>query len=193
MIEREQECARLSAALADGGLVLIEGPAGSGRSLLLEHTRREARERGMTVFAARAGELEQAFAFGVVRQLFERELLGASAQRRAELLAGAAALAAPAVGLDDGAAPRWSTRRSRSCTASTGSWPTSPSERPCCSSIDDAHWADAASLRALAYLAARLEGLPVDDRGRGALRRRPRGRCSTSSRSPRATCCGPRR
>ena len=34
-------------------------------------------------------------------------------------------------------------------------------ESPLLISVDDAHWADALSLRFLDYLAARLEGLPV--------------------------------
>ena len=94
-----------------------------------------------------------------MRQLFERALLNASAERRAELLAGAAALAAPAIGFDGDAAPvdapfsvlhgiYWLTAN-LAC------------EAPVLLAVDDAHWADVASLRALAYLAGRLDGLPV--------------------------------
>ena len=161
-IERDGERARLSRALdraiaREGGLVLIEGPAGIGRSTELEATRRAARERGMTVLAARASELEQTYPFGVVRQLFERELLSASADRRAELLADAAVLAAPALGLDGRppaavdapfsilhgwtGSPRAS---SRSC------WPSTTRSGP-----------TGASLRALLYLTARLEGQAI--------------------------------
>ena len=51
--------------------------------------------RAITVRSARAGELEQGFGFGVVRQLLEVTLLGANAAERARLLAGAAALSEP--------------------------------------------------------------------------------------------------
>jgi DNA-binding CsgD family transcriptional regulator len=164
-IEREAERAQLRALLdraaaGDGGLVLVEGPAGAGRSLLLEETRRDARDRGMTVLAARGGELEQSFAFGIVRQLFERALLGASADRRAELLSGSAALAAPAVGFDDGAAPAVDA----SFSVLHGIYwlvANYAVAQPVLLAVDDAHWADAPSLRSLLYLAARLDGLGV--------------------------------
>ena len=191
MIEREQECARLRAALADGGLVLIEGPAGSGRSLLLEHTRREARERDVAVFAARAGELEQAFAFGVVRQLFERELLGASAQRRAELLTGAAALAAPAIGLDDGAAPAVVDAPFSVLHGVYWLVANLAAERPCCSRSTTPNGLTNRACARSPTSRRGSKGSPSRSSSRCAPAR-PRGR-SKSSRSRRVTCCGPRR
>lgn len=159
LIEREGELATLRDSLVracdgDGSLVLIEGAPGIGRTSLLDAARRDARSRGMTVLTARASELERAFAFGVVRQLFERELLGASADRRAELLSGAAALAAPAIGLD-GAAP--AVVDAPFSVLHGLHWLTVAFE-PVLVAVDDVHWADEASLRALLYLAGRLEG-----------------------------------
>ena len=52
-----------------GAVVLIEGPAGIGKSRLLAAARERA--RGMTVLTARCSELEREFSFGAVRQLFE--------------------------------------------------------------------------------------------------------------------------
>ena len=49
----------------------------------------------MQVLGARGSELERSFSYGVVRQLFEPFLASLPAQERAELLAGAAGLAAP--------------------------------------------------------------------------------------------------
>src|ERR1700759_4456264 len=87
IIEREQERATLlqSIATAAGGqghLVLIDGPAGIGKTQLLSELRRAAGAGAagggaagagdaMTVLGARASQLERDFPFGVVRQLFE--------------------------------------------------------------------------------------------------------------------------
>jgi len=50
---------------------------------------------GREVLRARGSELEAGFAFGVVRQLFERRLAGAVPGEREALLAGPAATARP--------------------------------------------------------------------------------------------------
>jgi DNA-binding CsgD family transcriptional regulator len=162
VIERDAQRALVATALdralrGAGSLVVLEGPAGIGRTTELEAARRAARERGMTVLSARANELEQAFAFGVVRQLFERELLGASADRRAELLGGAAVLAAPALGLD-GKAPAVA---DAPFSILHGLHWLATGFEPVLLAVDDVHWADRASLRALLYLAGRLEGQAI--------------------------------
>src|SRR5256885_839574 len=100
LLEREAELAAI-AALVDGAqqgagrLLAFEGRAGVGKSRLVAATREAASAAGLDVLSARAGELEQEFAFGVVRQLFESLLATSSDEERAELLAGAASLAAP--------------------------------------------------------------------------------------------------
>ncbi len=53
------------------------------------------------------------------------------------------------------------TRASRRSTACTGWSSTSPTRRRCSCSVDDCHWVDQDSLRFLAFLAQRIEGLPV--------------------------------
>ncbi len=100
LLERDAELATLAAMVAaaragEGQLVAIEGSAGIGKTRLLAEARAAAAEAGLDVLAARAGELEREFAFGVVRQLFEPLLATSTEQERDELLAGAAALAAP--------------------------------------------------------------------------------------------------
>src|SRR3954465_9321333 len=99
MLERETELATLEALLAaartgDGRLVVVEGSAGIGKTRLLAETRKPPEETQFQVFAARAGELEGEFAFGIVRQLFEAPLAAATPDVRAELLSGAAGLSA---------------------------------------------------------------------------------------------------
>src|SRR5689334_17373158 len=105
LLEREGEVEGLVAAISSaaegrGSAVLIEGAAGIGKSELLALARSRAAERGMEVLAARGGELERSFGFGVARQLFEPRLADADAAERRALLQGPAALAARAVLLD---------------------------------------------------------------------------------------------
>ena len=95
LYEREDELARVDALMTAayagrGGVLLIAGPAGIGKTVLLESARERASQAGMRVLAGRGGELESGFSFGVVRQLFEPLLVGASAAEREALLAGAA-------------------------------------------------------------------------------------------------------
>jgi DNA-binding CsgD family transcriptional regulator len=167
LLERESEVAQLGELIAGairgaGGVVLVEGPAGIGKSSLLAHILRQAGERGCTVASARGSELERGFAFGLVRQLYEPLLTGLEADRRVELLEGAAALAAPVFGslVGDEAGPR----EEASHAALHGlHWLTVnlTAAGPLAVAVDDAHWGDAPSLRFLAYLANRIEGLPV--------------------------------
>jgi hypothetical protein len=77
---------------------VIEGPAGIGKTSLLGSVRELARQARMNVRAARGAELEQGFAFGVVRQLFDPLLAAASEADRSQWLAGGAELAAPLFG-----------------------------------------------------------------------------------------------
>ena len=142
-------------------MIFIEGPAGIGKSRLLAESRRRAAERELLVLSARGGELERDFPFGVVRQLFEAQL--ADEGRRGRVLAGAAGAAAPIFGLPgerpDGEAAGEATFGALHALY----WLTLnlSAERPLMLSVDDLHWCDRASLRFVAYLARRLEDVPV--------------------------------
>ena len=98
--EREDELARVDALISaacagHGGVLLVTGPAGIGKTALLEAARERATRAGMRVLAGRGGELESGFSFGVARQLFEPLLAGASAAEREALLTGAARRGSP--------------------------------------------------------------------------------------------------
>src|SRR6476661_7148572 len=98
----------LAAAAAGRGRVLVvEGPAGIGKTRLLDATRAAAAERGFRVLAARASFLEREFGFGVVRDLLTPVLRDPAG--RAALQRGAARLAAPALDLGETAAPVFAT------------------------------------------------------------------------------------
>nr|MDQ3936922.1 ATP-binding protein [Actinomycetota bacterium] len=164
LLDREEELRAIDGALeraraGAGGLVVVEGPPGIGKTRLLEVARGRARESGFLVLAARASELDRAFPLGVVRQLFEPLLVNADARRRGLLLRGAAAQAAPLlveVPEDDG--PRPSLERFHALYWLTANL---ADLGPLALVIDDVHWADAGSQRFLEFLAPRIEGLPV--------------------------------
>ena len=166
LLEREWELDTLAAtigAAADGraGLLLVQGPAGIGKSRLLAEARTLAEERGLCVRSARGGELERDFPFGVVRQLFESQLVDDS--ERSRLLSGAARAAAPVFGHADELEAGGPLGEGTFAVLHGLYWLTVNlcSERALLLVVDDLHWCDSASLRFLAYLARRLEDLPV--------------------------------
>lgn len=162
LLERDAELAAIDALIGDaaGGesrLLLIEGPAGIGKSRLVAETRRRAAGAKIAVRSSRGGELERDFPFGVVRQLFETDVLD---QAREALLGGAAAQARPIFA----AVPGSQDDVDASFAVLHGLyWLTVnlADDRPLMLVVDDLHWCDRPSLRFLAYLVRRLEGLPI--------------------------------
>lgn len=170
LVEREAELREAADLLGAantgaGGAVLVEGPAGIGKSALIRAIRERAAGEGFSVLAGRGAALEREFSFGVVRQLFEPALATAKGPEREALLAGAAGLAQPAIGeLDPAETAEASPTLDPPFAVLHGLyWLTVnlAEQSPLLISIDDAQWSDAASLRFLGYLAGRLEGLPV--------------------------------
>ncbi|GAA3163775.1 hypothetical protein GCM10010531_14800 [Blastococcus jejuensis] len=160
LVDRDRELAAVREALdaLEAGqprLLLIEGPAGIGKTRLLTEARRLAGERSVRVLSARGSQLEAAFGFGVARQLLEPEL---TADRREDLLSGAAS---GARGVFDLA----------TADAGEGSFAVLhglywlvvnlSAAGPVLLAVDDVQWCDSASLRWLAYLVRRLEAVPV--------------------------------
>ena len=106
LLDRGDELDTLEAALAAaragrGGVVVLEGAAGAGKSALIAATSQKARKDGLRVIGARGGELERDYPFGVIRQLYEPVLASVNPKRRARLLAGAAAPAAWVLGMNE--------------------------------------------------------------------------------------------
>jgi DNA-binding CsgD family transcriptional regulator len=140
---------------------MIDGPAGVGKTALLEAARAAAGDAGLLVLRARGAELERAFAFGVVRQLFDEVLRGPGFDPEV-LFAGAARFAAPLLEVAvDGATSVPSDDPFASRHALYWLAANLAAERPLAVLVDDGHWADSASLGVLAHLANRLDGVPV--------------------------------
>ena len=165
LLEREAELAALDALLAaartGGKLLAIEGPAGIGKTRLLAETRERAQASGMLVLAARGSELEHDFSYGVVRQLFEPLLASVPREERDNLFADAAGLASPI--FDPTRLGAEQDEDSSLAMLHGLFWLTAnlTARRPALLAIDDLHWCDPSSLRWLAYLLARLEGLSL--------------------------------
>jgi predicted ATPase len=164
--ERSRELERIESSIAAaragvGALLVIEGPAGIGKTALLSAARERALGRGLDLLAAAGGELERDSAFGVVRQLFGPTLARADEADRAEMLQGAAALAAPL--FDPGAHGAPLGPESEHAALHGLYWLTAgmAAQTPLALAVDDLHWADEPSLRFLLYLVQRLEGMPV--------------------------------
>lgn len=165
MLEREHELARICSALrragdGAGSLLLVEGPAGIGKTTLLDGARAAAAEREMRILAARATELEREFSYGVVRQLVDPVLRRAAPERRQRLLDGADAAVA-ALRLERSAEAPAAASEFAALHGLYWLLANLAEEQPLLVMVDDAHWADLASLRFLAFLGPRLPELPV--------------------------------
>ena len=104
LLERDHELQTLEAQLAAaaagaGGLVIVEGAAGIGKTELLSELTRRAEAAGTRVLLGRSSELERDLGFGIVHQLFEPVLRKLGPETRVEVLAGPAGVAAQALGL----------------------------------------------------------------------------------------------
>jgi hypothetical protein len=151
-----------------GSLLVVEGPAGIGKTSLVRAAHALAGERGFSVLSARGSDLERQFAYGVVRQLLEPRPVAAPADEHSALLGAAAGLATATPGSDGswsepddgGQAPAVDRsflaldRLYQVCVNLAASG-------PLLISVDDAHWSDPLSQRFLAYLSRRLEEHPI--------------------------------
>lgn len=166
LLEREIELGLADELLdgvgnGEGGIALLEGPAGIGKTALLSEVERHATERGAEVLHARASELDHGFSFGIARQLLERRVREAAPAERRTLLAGAARDALPTLGFAVEAAEAEGDASLRSLHGLYWLAANLAGRGPLLLCVDDAHWADRSSLRWLLYTAPRLARLPL--------------------------------
>ena len=166
LLERDAELAAIEGLVetgsgSSGSLLVIEGPPGIGKTALMGEAKALAREAGLQLLSARGSELERSFSYGVVLQLFETFLASRSPTERTELLGGAASLAAPLfeprqVAAGPAAETSLGTMHGLYWLAANAT-----ADGPLLFVVDDLHWCDLPSLRWLAYLLPRIEGLDV--------------------------------
>ncbi len=168
LLERRAELLTLQTLLANvvdgaGRVLMVAGPPGIGKTALISRLVDDARAAGLRVLPARGTDLEQEFAFGVVRQLFEPAITAMAEDGRAEALAGDASLAASLVGAERFGEVA-SARPTELFPLLHGLYwlcANLSAARPLLLSIDDAHWADVPSLKFLEYMSRRVAELPI--------------------------------
>ena len=174
LLERRSELERIEAWLHSvrdgvGAPLVVEGPAGIGKTALVAAAREGARAAGLRVLTAGGSELERDFPYGILRQLLEPYLAAIPADEREELMAGAAALAAPVLAPVDPSAESGGLlgaleTTSRGFAVLHGLYwlcANATQREALVLAIDDGHWADSASLQFLGFLARRLAELPL--------------------------------
>ncbi|HEX5407167.1 MAG TPA: AAA family ATPase [Pseudonocardiaceae bacterium] len=161
LLERDGEMAALRSAMTaagagEGGLMIIAGPPGMGKTGLLAAAVDHARATGLRVLAGCGRELEREIALGVAVELLAPPVAAADPEERPGLLAGPAAAAAPLV-LGRATYPAPDSMLLGLCWLAANL----AASAPLLMAVDDAQWADAASLRFLAMLADRASTLPL--------------------------------
>lgn len=163
LLDRDAELGELGRRIAtarsgSGRVIVVEGPAGIGKSTLLTAAGRAARADGAVVLWARCSPLEEHAAWGMARQLIEPLR---TRPEWGELTAGAAGLAERALA-PEGGGPAPAGEAMHAAARGLVWLVSNLGERgPAVLVVDDVHWADAPSLRWLALLASSLGELRI--------------------------------
>jgi DNA-binding CsgD family transcriptional regulator len=169
LVEREAELAAIAevvgrAARGSGAITLIEGPAGVGKTRLIQAAGELAATEPVRVLRSRGGELERSFPFGVAVQLFGAAVAALGGEERASVLSGAAELAVDLIDPQMPVrAPGVSSPEALFARFHGLYWLCAglAARQPLLLLIDDAHWADEPSLQWLMFMARRLADVPV--------------------------------
>ena len=166
LLERDGELTALESALDSavggrGSVVAVEGPPGIGKSSLVSAGVELARARGMYTISVRATELERSYPYGVVRQTADSVQLDKSDEDRAALFTGAAKLALPILdpgGGEEADNPELMYQRLHGLYWLIANL---ARQQPLLICVDDAQWADEASMAAERFLSLRIADLPM--------------------------------
>ena len=166
LLERSSELATIRRLLGQvragtGAIALIEGAPGIGKTSLVAAAVEFARQRSLAVARARGSELETEFAFGLARQLYEPLVEAVTEEQRDEVFSGAARLARPLVELSATQTPGVRLEPEAALHGLYWLSVNLAAMSPLMLAIDDLQWADPSSLRFVAYLANRIETVPV--------------------------------
>ena len=164
LVGRARERAAIAGALREprGNVVALEGEPGIGKSRLLGHLAASAAADGATVLGARASEFESDLPYALWTDALDAHLADLGDRRLSRLgLADPAGLAAVLPALADVAGQAAPGDRHRTHRALRGLLERLAAARPVVLWMDDVHWADPASLEALAALVSRPPAAPV--------------------------------
>ena len=164
LLERDRELEALTEAISAaaegrGSILIVEGPAGIGKTRILAEAATRAQDAGFVVRSGRGGEMERDMPFGVARQLFETLLERATDEQRDAWLSGSARHSLIALGME----PATSSAIDVFTPINGLYWLVAnlSETRPVILVIDDAHWSDADSLRFASFLTRRIADLRV--------------------------------
>jgi len=167
LLERDREIELLRQSLERarrgvGGLVMVEGEQGTGKSSLLQHARAEADGQAFQVLNARGSVLEQGFSWAVVRQLFEHQRVDRAGEALEEADAETPPLSLPSQVNSDGATTQGEREEGEDALYSLlqgmyGICRDASLRSPQLLLVDDAQWIDTESARFINYLVNRLE------------------------------------
>lgn len=155
LVGRSSECRRLQELVTDlaagqAGVAVLRGPAGSGKSALLEYARDHA--EGVERLACSGVEAESVVPFSALH-----DVLGPVLQYAAQIPEPQADALAAVLALRPAPTPD----RFTAYLATFSLLAAAASDQPLLVTVDDLHWLDQASAEALAFAARRLAAEPV--------------------------------
>ena len=166
ILSRHEEIARANGLIGralhgNGGVLLVEGSAGIGKTRLLSEIGSMASDSGLVVLPGRASELEKGFAFGLVSQAVEPALERIDATDRARLFTGVVRPARAAFGGEFGADGEGKPEVHAVLNGLFWLLARLADRAPVLLALDDVHWADESSLLLLSFMVPRVESVPL--------------------------------